>query len=95
MSSNGGILLLKFTAFDSYVPVVYGQNSYTYPTSLAVTDGNGNSYSNTVAYDTSNTPNYVSQISIEICGSNPCNGKINIVGLVRGYYTLSSSTQNV
>ena len=95
VSTNGGMLLLKFTAFDSYLPVIYSGSTYSYPTSLTVADELGNAYSNTVSYDTSNTPNSVSQISIQLCGSNPCTGKIFISGLVRGYYPLTASTQNI
>ena len=75
VGNHGGLLLLKFTPFDSYVPVTYSQSgSYSYPTSLSVTDKSGNSYGNTVVYDSASTPNYVKEISIQICGNNPCNG---------------------
>ena len=96
ISTNGGLLLLQFTAFDSYVPISYNQGTYNYPTSLTITDGTGTPYINTLIYNTNSTPNYLSQISIQICtNGNPCTGKIFISGLVRGYYPLSSSTQTI
>jgi hypothetical protein len=61
ISANGGLLQLIFLPYDSYVKVSYNstQSSYSYPNSLAITDANGNSYTNSILYDSTSSPNSV------------------------------------
>ena len=97
ISANGGILLVNFVPYDSYIQVSYNSTSqsYSYPASLTVTDGAANSYANTVIYDSSSSPNSVVQIVINICGSNPCSSSLTISGLLRGYNPLTAMTQTL
>jgi hypothetical protein len=61
IAANGGLLQLNFLPYDSYIKVNYNasQSSYTYAASLSVTDSTGNSYSNSILYDTTSSPNSV------------------------------------
>lgn len=95
--ANGGLLQLNFVPYDSYVKVNYdsAQSTYTYPTSLNITDPNNKNYTNSIVYETSSSPYSITQVVVNICGSNPCSNTITISGLLRGYNPLAAMTQNV
>ena len=97
ISTNGGQLLIKFLQDDSYVHPTHNAGAFTYPSSLTIKDSSGVSYSNTASYYSSgsNTPHSLQQITLQICGSNPCSGTVVISGLTRGYYPLTTMTQTV
>ena len=61
IAANGGLLQINFVPYDSYIKVSYNasQSRYNYPASLSVTDSTGNSYSNSILYDTTSSPNSV------------------------------------
>lgn len=97
ITTNGGQLVINFNQYDSYINIIYNSNSqtYDYPSSLTVTDSSGNTYSNTLAYYNSATPNSIQQIVIRICGTSSCNGNIIVQGLRKSFSPVSSLTQNV
>jgi hypothetical protein len=94
---NGGILLVNFNTNDTYVNPTYDAltTTYTYPTSITVTDAQNNQYSNTVTYNTNTNPNSLQQIAIDICGGKSCSTTITISGLRKGFSPLSSLSQNI
>ena len=97
ISTNGGQLLIKFTQFDSYIAISESGGVFTYPTSLTISDASRTSYSNAVVYYSSgsNTPHSIQQITLQICGSNPCSGTVVISNLIRSYYPLTTMTQTI
>jgi hypothetical protein len=95
ITTNGGQLLINFNQHDTYINPVNGNSSYTYPTSLTITDAQNNQYSNSVTYYTNSNPNSLQQIAINICGGNSCSNTLTISGLRKGFNPLTSLNQNI
>jgi hypothetical protein len=70
ITANGGLLLINFNQFDTYVNPVYDTPSatYSFPTSLTITDAQGKTYTNSIVYYSDVDPPSIKQIAIDICG---------------------------
>ena len=70
ITTNGGLLLINFNQFDTYVNPVYDTPSatYSFPTSLTITDPQGKTYTNSIVYYSDVDPPSIKQIAIDICG---------------------------
>lgn len=70
ITTNGGLLLINFNQFDTYVNPIYDSSSatYSYPTSLTITDSQSKAYTNNIVYYSDIDPTSIKQIAIDICG---------------------------
>ncbi len=93
---NGGMLLINFNQLDTFVnPIPESDGTYSYPTSITVTDPQNNQYINSLTYYSTSNPNSIQQIAINICGGANCAGSITISGLRKGFNPLSALNQNI
>jgi hypothetical protein len=97
ITTNGGLLLINFNQFDTYVNPVYDSSlaSYSFPTSLTITDTQGKTYTNNIVYYSDVDPASIKQIAIDICGSNSCGTNLIISGIRKGFSPLSNMVQNI
>jgi hypothetical protein len=70
ITNNGGLLLINFNQFDTYVNPNYDSTSgtITYPTSLTITDSQEKIYTNSIVYYSDADLSSIKQIAIDICG---------------------------
>lgn len=97
ITSNGGLLLINFNQLDTYVNPIYDipSASYSFPTSLNITDTQGKTYSNNIVYYSDADLPSIKQIAIDICGSNSCGTSLIINGIRKGFSPLTNMIQNM
>jgi hypothetical protein len=94
VKSNGGKLEVNFIKKDSYLNVITNNNSYTYPSSVAIIDENGISLNNFITYYSVMTPNCMQKITIDICQVNKsCPSYVKILFLRKSFTPLSNLSQ--